>query len=485
MRDINIPEFNIPKFAKNKAKYLVIAESIRQAIQTGILQPGELLPSTRKIAEKFQSHRHTVMAALEELVVEGWIVSRPRVAYQVAPKLPDDFNRVEVKPKPANQGKKHQWEICRNVKISTFEGISQYKYNFHNGSPDHRLFPLAEYQMHARNVLEKKMELLTNYSDSRGYLPFVEEIKTYIRRLRAISDREILVTNGAQEAIFIIAQLILQPGDRVAVESPGCLPIMSAFQIAGAQLAPVPVDSEGMNLDYLETVLQKGKIKLIYLTPLHQYPTTVTLTEQRRLRIYELASKYNVIILEDDYDHEFHYLGQPLPPMVSNDPENRILYVSSFSKNLLPSLRLGFIVIPSELLVPFKKMKHVLNIFSNISAQATLALWMQSGGFERHLWRTRQAYHDKRDIVLNCLKNAKNQGLNIDWNSPNGGIAVWINTHQDTSALIEKARLANIAISSEADFQLFKKKSEHIRICYSSLSPNELNDGLSHLLQCF
>ena len=169
-----------------------------------------------------------------------------------------------------------------------------------------------------------------SYGQSAGTPELIDQVKIYLRKSRAITNREIVITNGSQEALFIVAQLLLQAGDKVAAEELGYPPAMSAFVSAGAELVGIKQDKQGMCPNDLEAQICTGNIRLIYLTPLHQYPTTVTLTVSRRMAIYQLAAKHSIPIIEDDYDHEFHYRCQPLAPMASQDPAQLVIYLSIY-----------------------------------------------------------------------------------------------------------------------------------------------------------
>ena len=222
-------------------------------------------------------------------------------------------------------------------------------------------------------------------------------LSTYLRKLRGIALRDIIVTNGAQEAFYLIARLLLQAGDLVAVENPGYPQAWRAFRTAGAQLVGLDVDSDGMTPEALRRLVRRRRVRLIYLTPLHQFPTTASLPPDRRRRLYEIAAHEGIPIIEDDYDHEFHYRHQPQAPMASDDPRGIVIYVSTFSKILFPAMRLAFVSASSEVIDRLTRYRDTVHGQSNGVIQDALAAWMREGGFERHLRRMAQAYRRRRD----------------------------------------------------------------------------------------
>jgi GntR family transcriptional regulator/MocR family aminotransferase len=479
MRELNLI------IAKGKtAHYLKIANAIREAIRTGQLKPGEALPSTRSIADSTGVHRHTVMAALEELIAEGWIMSKPRRAYRICETLPTSFLEAKLDKHSDVPQKRHKWMFARTFDLPLVASAQKAKFNFKSGTPDLRLFPHQEFKTYLNEAIRRSGTKLLGYDAAEGHGPFIDELKTYLRRMRALSGREIVVTHGSQEAIFLISQLLLAQGDSAVVEELGYPPAFAALRASGATLIPARVDAEGINPDHLETILQKKRIKLIYLTPLHQYPTTVSLSISRRLRVYELACRYQVPILEDDYDHEYHYRCQPLAPMASDDPAGLILYVSTFSKVFSPSARLGFMAIPPSLVSRISNLKRLVSRQNDLLMQDAVARWMRSGGFEQHLRRTRRIYEDRRNCIVSYLERARADGSELTWKVPDGGMAVWVKTKRDTAKIAERALALDVSVGHEAEYYATPKKGTGLRLTYALQTPAEVRQGLDRLLTC-
>ena len=364
--------------------YLRIAEALRVAIQAGQAKPGEKLPSSRVLAEMLGVHRHTVTAAMDELVAEGWLESGERRAHRVCEVLPSEF----FSPKGAGKKtsvfeRKFKWRLARhsNTYICGLADTRGYTHVFQGGQPDLRLFPYDEFRTYVAETMRRAPAALGGYGDPAGHAGFIARLEEYLRRMRAITGRRIVVTHGAQEAIFLISQLLVVPGDKVAVEVPGYSAAWDAIRAAGGEPVPIKVDANGMDPDALEAAIGKHRIRLIYLTPHHQYPTTVTLPAARRMRIYELASRHQIPIVEDDYDHEFHFRSQPIAPMASNDPCGLIIYISTLSKVMFPSARIGFMALPEELYAPLARQRAIVTRQNSMFMQDAVARWMEDGGF--------------------------------------------------------------------------------------------------------
>ncbi|HEY4127087.1 MAG TPA: PLP-dependent aminotransferase family protein [Gammaproteobacteria bacterium] len=471
----------------NRPGYLRIAEALRSAIQTGQAKPGERLPSSRVLAASLGVHRHTVTAAMDELVAEGWLESGERRAHRVCAVLPSEFFSPKGgAKKTALFERKFKWRLARHS-TTTLCGLVDtrpYEYVFQGGQPDLRLFPYDEFRACVADALRRAPASLGGYGDPAGHPEFIERLGEYLRRVRALTGRRIVVTHGAQEAIFLIAQLLVHPGDKVAVEVPGYAAAWDAFRAAGGEPVGIKVDANGMDPDALEAAIAKHQIRMIYLTPHHQYPSTVTLPTARRLRIYELASRHQIPIVEDDYDHEFHFRSQPIAPMVSSDPCSLVIYISTLSKIMFPSARVGFIAVPEELFIPLTRQRAIVTRQNSVFMQDAIARWMDNGGFERHLKRMRRHYQERRDAMVESLQAGKQQGLPLDWAEPDGGMALWLDTGADSDLVMAKAADAGVFVASESEFHLVSPPGgyTHLRLGYASQSPDEIREGMGLLM---
>lgn len=467
--------------AERRPLYLKIADAVRGSIQSGRIAPGEILPSTRSLGRDLKTHRHTVMSAFDELVAEGWLVVSPRSGYRVTESLPSQFFEPARLSAGRSHERTHRWRLARSAPPLTSPPTARYA--FQSGHADLRLFPHDEFRSCVVDALRLSRGKVLEYGDPIGHPPLIAELKTYLRRVRAISDREIVVTHGSQEAIYLAAQLLIKPGDAVAVERHGYPPAWEALKAAGARLIPLEIDSEGLDPDSFASAIQRHRLRLLYMTPLHQYPTTVTLPISRRLRIYELASRAGVPILEDDYDHEFHYRSQPLAPLASQDPDGRVIYVSTFSKVLFPSARIGFMAVPRLLAASLAGYRKIVSRQNETVLQDALARWMRAGGFERHLRKMRRRYDERRICIGDLLGRAKQAGLPLQWRTPDGGMAIWVDVGTDADRLAKRAAQAGVYVQSGSHFAMGKSPSRHLRLGFANQSPAEIERGMELLFE--
>jgi GntR family transcriptional regulator/MocR family aminotransferase len=470
----------------DQALYLRIAQAIRDAILDGKLLPGERTPSTRELAELLGTHRNTVIAAISELLAEGWLISEERKCYRVSDELPSQFIAGKGRKgasSPAST-KRFEWKLERDVVLEQLRPQQPVRFAFRWGFPSPERFPLREFRSHVLDALRKPKAALFDYGRPQGYPALLEALEEYLRRLRGIEGRSLFVTHGAGEGLYLLAQLLLKPGDRVAMEDPGYSPARELFRVLGARIENVPVGPDGLDVDAFEKLASRHKIKLLFITPLHQFPTTATLPVPKRLRLYEIASRYGVAIFEDDYDHEIHYLTQPLPPLASQDPDERIIYAGTFSKVLFPSARIGFVAVPRALEAPLAQLRRLSTHQNDALMQDALARWMSSGGMERHLRRMRRHYHSQRDVLIQALDQARASGARIDWKDPEGGMALWLETHRSSRAFAQEALKRGVFVSPE---WLYRSDGAgtHVRLGFSTLSPAEIRQGISALLPVF
>lgn len=482
--------FKLHKNDSSLAKYLQLAQTIREAIQKGQLAAGDKLPSVKTLSQDLRLNRHTIMKSLSELVAEGWLESTERVGYKVVQNLPIEKSLSAVNLNAQSQPISYQF-VRSGSPLPTYPA-QDCEYNFAGGQPDLSLFPFDEFKRCMSEVLSRPDATLWSYGESAGTPELIEQVKRYLRQSRAITEREVVITNGSQEALYIVSQLLLKPGDKVAMEALGYPPAMSAFKSSGAAIVTVKQDQYGMCSDDLARQIQKGKVKLIYLTPLHQYPTTVTLSMRRRLAIYQLALEYQIPIVEDDYDHEFHYRCQPLAPMATQDPAQLVIYLTTFSKIMFPGARIGVMAVSDAMAKAVTQYRLLICHKSNVLMQAALAKWMSSGGFGRHLRRTTRINLQRRDHAIEVLKKYPC----FEFDVPDGGMALWVKlTHgvNDSEAapsaelLAKNCRKKGIFIQHQRQLQLSNKTEQDcfIRIGYAGMNESRFAKGIELLFQTF
>lgn len=496
MKALTLKLFSESNNLSKQAKYLVIADALRKAIKAGQVAPTEGLPSARKLAQQLSVNRHTIMAALAELVAQGWVEAKERSGYRVVAHLPIQSSLTLNKIKKTQQSFDWKFRVTQDLPVTAKVKASEYPYNFSGGQPDIRKFPFDEFKSHFSQTCQRPNIDNLSYGDSRGEADLIEEIATYLRRVRSITDKELMICNGSQEALYMISQLLLQPGDKVAVEQLGYPPAWAAFERTGAQLIAIKQDERGIVPAHLAQAFAQGNVKLLYLTPLHQYPTTVSLDISRRMQIYQLAVQYGVAIVEDDYDHEFHYDSQPIAPMAADDPAGLVIYISTFSKLMFGGARIGYVVASDTLIERLAAYKMLINHKCNVLVQQSVAKWMQQGGFEGHLRRMTRLYQKRRDFMVLQLKSYQEQGLPIHFEIPAGGMAIWLDMGKSIVGLKEKLLAKQVYLQTEVEFNILKESPDNdlsdkdsldkeyrfIRLGFAAMNEMEVTEGLAIIM---
>jgi len=462
--------------------YLKISNALRAAIINSHVAPSEQLPSARMLAEQLSVNRHTVMAAYHELGAQGWVKTQQRQGYSVVATLPIHQSLA----KSAEQHlscTQHQWRLSKSNQSTFAQPAHHYPFNFAGGNPDIELFPFNEFRGYINEALSRPSIQELHYGGNSGFAPLIEQVTTYLRRVRSITDKEIIIVNGTQEALYVVAQTLLTTGDKVAVESLGYRPAWSALKSAGAQLIGVNQTDQGIDVSHLETLFKQHKIRLLYLTPLHQYPTTTTLPVAQRMQVYRLAQQYNVPIIEDDYDHEFHYDSQPLAPMAANDPSRLVIYLSSFSKIMFPGSRLGIIAVDKTLATHLVNYRTIVNHKVSVVLQDAVARWMKDGAFERHLRKTTRTYHKRRQCMVVQLNILQTQGIDLTFDIPAGGMALWVNVGHNAEKIAQLAKDNGIYLMAESSFHLDRANNQDkfIRLGFAGQTEEKIIQGLQKL----
>ncbi|UXY52916.1 MocR-like pyridoxine biosynthesis transcription factor PdxR [Pseudomonas tohonis] len=369
-------------------------ERLRERILDGRLQGGTRLPASRDLAALLGISRNTVTRAFDQLYAEGYIEGRIGDGTYVA-ELSTAPRAAPPVPVRAAAGEALSRLAAHHLKPP----LSGPPRAFRVGVPAFDLFPFQTWARLSARFWRKPSPARLGYGDPAGDWQLRELIAAYLRNSRGLhcDPAQVIVTCGAQQAISLCAQLLVEPGDRVAIENPGYRAAGHAFAVAGAQLAGIPVGAEGLDTAALE---RAGDCRLVYVTPSHQYPIGVTLSLARRLELLDWAERHDGWIVEDDYDGEYRYSGTPLAPLAALDRQGRVLYVGTFCKIAFPALRLGYLVLPPALVEPFARRRALDMRHSEIGTQAVMAEFIAAGHFQRHIRRMRAAARSRRDALL-------------------------------------------------------------------------------------
>ncbi|GAA2208419.1 PLP-dependent aminotransferase family protein [Nonomuraea monospora] len=364
-----------------------VYRQLLDAILDGRLREGERLPPTRELARRLDLSRNTVALAYDRLVADGFLVGRAgagtfvsgaQVRGRAAP-------RGVVRPRPV-------WDD-----LTPPSRMAPARYDFRVGIPDARLFPMETWR---RLVARELRTSAAGYGDPAGHEPLREAISRHIGLSRSVhaGAGDVLITNGAQQALDLIGRVLIEPGAVVAVEEPGYPPARLLFRSLGARVAGVPVDAEGIDVAAIPRAA-----KLVYVTPSHQFPLGTPMSLARRAALLAWAERRRAVVIEDDYDSEFRFGERPLEPLQSLDRAGRVIYVGSFSKTLLPMLRLGFLVAPASLAPALTAARYLSDWHGELPTQAALARFIDEGLLARHIRKATREYAARHALIAEAL----------------------------------------------------------------------------------
>ncbi len=422
---------------------------IRDAVLSGRLPAGARLPPSRGLAAELGVSRNTVTLAYDQLVAEGYLRGRPRSGMQVAATLPP-----RAGPNPVRSAEKRAREAprisARGLAIASapMPGLSSWAGKppepFRPGVPALDLFPLRLWSRLVHRRLRRPPSL--GYGDPAGYPPLRAAIAEYVgvaRGARCVAD-QVIVVNGSQQGVDLAARVLLDSGDQAWVEDPGYPGARAALLAAGAMLVPVPVDDEGLRV--AEGVRVAPRARLAYVSPSHQFPLGATMSASRRLELLRWAGQAGAWILEDDYDSEFRYSTRPLASLQGMDQDGRVVYIGTFSKTLVPALRLGYLIVPPGIAHAFGTVRAACDRHSPVLDQAVLADFMAEGHFARHVRRMRNVYAERQGVLVGAIQRTLGERLEVRATEAGMHLVGWLQQGSDDAAV--SARLWEVGIEA-------------------------------------
>ena len=463
-------------------------EEIRRLILTGHWPPGHKFPSSRILAEKLAISRPTINWACAQLLNEGYLQTFVGSGTFVNRDLPEEFLPTGKNSSKGESSKftippLSAWGNYLQTWPGSQRGSDQVEIDFREPPPSVKNFPINQW----RKLLSKHYALdlsLLNYAqDSRGYYPLREAISKYLFRARAIQCKpeQIIIVTGAQQALSLAARVHLNANDAIAIEDPAYEGARHIFESTGAQLWPIPVDEEGINIDTLEA-LNTIKFKLLYVTPSHQVPLGQTLSLPRRLKLLNWAQRVGSMIIEDDYDGEYRYAGQAIPALAALDNGNSVIYVGTFSKALFPSLRIGYFVVPERLIYLYTSAKKLTDNYSPILEQSVLAEFINNGSLEKYIRRMRKYYQHKRELLVRALKDYFGDAVNILGESAGLYLSVRFKTNLNDDEIISQAAAVGVGIRTTIrDYLTDTYTKSEFFFGYGDLDENLIEEGVKRL----
>ncbi|CAN5495662.1 PLP-dependent aminotransferase family protein [soil metagenome] len=458
--------------------YRQLADAFRDAVSTGLLKQGDVVPTTRKLSETLGVSRQTVISAYELLVSQnvlqtnssGTTVQASPDVLKSQPALPsvELSKRISVFAKRA----------CQLDEPSQLE-------DFSTGAPPISQFPIKLWRRQLAKHALRNSELLQPSEDSFGLRPLRDAIAKYLGRAQGIScsGEQVSIHSGGHPALEFIVKLLIDPGDRVVVEDPGNAGSRRVFSAHQAELIPVPVDSDGIIVDHL--IALKEEIKLLFISPSHQQPTGAVLSPSRREALLQWANERDVIIVENHYDSEFRYTSRPMPALLSSDNQ-RVIFLSTFWKVLGPVVRNGFTVLPKELLQVAKSVRQVAERDAlSLIEQYAMADFIDDGDLERTIKRNKTVYLERRNVLIAAL--AGRLAKHVYFSKEAAGLHQYVrfDNFKEQSEILELARKASFPLIPIDSYYLNHKVSNEYVVPFAQMTPQEINDSVQSFTEGF
>ena len=473
------PKSAIPLFRQ-------LYEALRQSIVDGVLTPGLRLPATRSLAAELGVSRNTVLSAYEQLLAEGYLEGKMGSGTYVPRALPEEMMQVRhttSQPRggpPKRRGLSQRGELLAKT-ASTIARSSGFPRPFRPGIPALDAFPFAIWMRLVARHSRRPPRTMLSYDDAAGYAPLRKAIAAHLGAARAVrcEPEQVHITTGSQQALDLIARLLLDPGDAAWIEDPGYPGARSALEGQGIRLTPVPVDNDG--LDVAAGAARCPQARLVYVSPSHQYPLGVTLSLPRRFALLDWARRADAWIVEDDYDSEFRYAGRPLAALQGLDRDDRVVYVGTFGKTLFPSLRLGYLVVPPELVRSFTAARGTIDRQTATLPQAVVTDFINEGHFTRHIRRMRTLYRERQETLLRAAKRELDGRLEILPCATGLHVAAWLPPGQDDRAASQAAARVGVEAPALSSYYLTRPSQGGLLLGYAGWEPRQIRDAVRRL----
>ncbi len=486
-------QLSLIQLAPNAKKplYQQLYEAFQQAILDKKLADGTKLPSHRDLSEAFGVSRNTLVNALDQLVAEGYLITRVGAGTFVTNQLPE----VSIQTPETRKGMKKERSHRRGLSRFGQSLISQYnprwylpalaRHNlFRSALPDKTAFPFKIWdKINRKYLLDQQSAIFDFNPDPRGYGPLRESLANYLRTARAVQcdADQIIIFTGTEQTAYLAARILLESGDTAWVEAPGFPGAARAFAAAGAAVAPIPVDRQGLDFD--AAINMAPQAKLAYVTPSHHFPTGSTMSLQRRLELLHWAKNRNSWIIEDDYDSEFRYHGRPLPALQGLDTYGRVIYCGTFNNVLFPGLRLDYAVLPRELIEPMMAARTLLDMHIATLNQAVIADFIQEGHFVRHIRRMRKHYAKRKDALVSALQAQANGLIKIGDSDGGMHICGWLPDHINDEQIHLAAAAEGIQVVPLSRFYQSQPKRMGLVLGFTACKEEDLYAGVAKLLR--
>lgn len=460
----------------------------REAILSGRLRPGARLPATRHLARTLRIARQTIVDAYDQLTAEGYISGRRGSGTCVCAVSDDLLRAYRQASRPrSRRGRNlsHRGTILAGVPALPAWLRGWTPRPFRIGVPALDAFPFDVWRRLAARRSRRPPRDLTAYGEPAGYPPLRKAIAAYVAATRAAhcTPEQVLIVEGSQQALDLAARVLLDPKDAVWFEEPGYWGARRAFHAAQARLVPVPVDDGGLNVD--AGIARCRAARLAYVTPSHQYPLGATMSLERRLALLNWARRADAWIFEDDYDSEYRYTGPPITALQGLDDEGRVVYVGTFSKVLFPALRLGYMIVPEDVVDAFVTARALAGQHSPSLAQAVLTDFIEEGHFARHVRRMRKLYAERQEILRTTVAAVLGSALEVPPSDTGMHVIGWLPPGIGDRALSQRAAAEGVHAAPLSAFYLESCPRGGLLLGYAGYTPREITEGVRRLARLF
>jgi len=457
-----------------------IYDIVRRGVLDHTLVAGQRLPSSRVLAQELGISRITVTLAYERLIAENYLSARGGSGTFVEKTV----DRPLLPPASPEHVQRHVPGLSTRGEgiAGGAAGLGQHTGAFVPGVADASLFPFHLWRRLVSRHLGKSNLALSGYAkDGAGFLPLREAIASYLKASRGVrcDIEQVVIVSGSQQALDLTTRILLDPGDAVCIEDPGYLGARHAFTGAGAQLIPIAIDDEGLQI--ATAMEHKQDIRLVYATPSHQYPMGVTMSLTRRLALLEWATRKGMWIVEDDYDSEYRYTGRPLATLQGLDHTGRVIYMGTFSKVLLPSLRLGYLVVPPALVETFVQARSLADRHSPSMDQAILAQFINEGHFTRHIRRMKKLYMERQALLMEAARRELHGALDIPPTPAGLHVVGRLDPKLKDRDVSQLAQQLGVDTPPLSAYCLQHSPLNGLVLGYAGIAPEDIQTGMQHL----
>jgi GntR family transcriptional regulator/MocR family aminotransferase len=478
-------------FDKSSASpvYIQVSQQIINAIQRGYLAGGTLLPGTRILSQLINVHRNTAVAVYDELASQGWVeIIANRGTFVLVP----EQKTATIKAGSNQIGDLNSFAQATgfafqtSFNLSSTREFSDAKYELNDGQPDLRLHPINEFsKWYGASMKRKSLISKWNQNKTTRHSVFETQLCNYLNATRGlhIKPENVISTRSTEMGLYIISQLLIRPKEVVLVGDLSNYAANMIFQQSGAVIKTIPVDEQGLDVNYIKNHFAKGSIRCVYLCSNRDYPTTVSLTVERRLKLLELAKEYQFAIIEDDFDYDFQFEGFAMQPMASSDTNGMVIYLGKLGQSLFPTFQTGFVVAPENLISEAKNYLQMLDRQGDLIREQMLSELIYEGEIHRLLKKNILVYKQRRDFLCQCLE--ENFKDTIRFKKPTGGLALWLefNTVIPLVQLSEQALNHDLFLPKTILYQ--NKDTCAIRLGFGHLNEEEIEILVKKLRQAY